>query len=208
MRMKKKLMYLFAAMLLALPGIAGAAAVNANLTFSDILPDGPVYGTVAITETNATTVHNVHFGIDEFAFNSDLSQLSSLKVSNGPSGWNVNSGAFPMDGFGNFELQYDAGNHDPTNPLAFDLRYKINGTYQNITAEDFFFFSTTGYRHPTDTPYHFAIHVVGLDLSNCNSSAYFADSPIQTAVPEPGTMMLLGSGLIGLAGLGRKKFRN
>ena len=35
----------------------------------------------------------------------------------------------------------------------------------------------------------------------------FVEEGITAPIPEPGTMMLLGSGLVGLAGWGRKKFR-
>ena len=51
---------------------------------------------------------------------------------------------------------------------------------------------------------------IGLFSTGQGSFAFTSvvDQGYSTApVPEPGTMMLLGSGLVGLAGWGRKKFR-
>ena len=49
------------------------------------------------------------------------------------------------------------------------------------------------------------LHVQGIAPQGGSDS--YVNGGGSTPVPEPGTMMLLGSGLVGLAGWGRKKFR-
>src|SRR4030042_799941 len=59
-----------------------------------------------------------------------------------------------------------------------------------------------------DSSLRIGIHVQG--FASGGSEAFVNDGPTNgngtTPVPEPATMLLLGSGLIGLAGYGRKKF--
>ena len=123
----------------------------------------------------------------------------------------ANTGPHPSDifaligGFPNFTFTYDAldegGIHSyfvnvfPSdgNVLSLLTQEEMNLLGMGDSTEGIFGFSTLE-KHSTMLPFAFTI-----------STAVFEDPPPPSPVPEPTTLLLLGSGLVGLAFYRRKK---
>src|SRR5215470_641358 len=86
--------------------------------------------------------------------------------------------------------------------FAFDYA-NIKGQPGNIVSADMISFTLTASGLTASQFTSFAIHFCTMSGTNCGAMTGFAQGSGPSPVPEPGAMVLLGTGLLGLASLRR-----
>jgi hypothetical protein len=189
--------------------VAHADSISFSLTSNNLGLGGTV-GTVLISDTatdqvTVTITMNAGFSV----------KLPGGDVAfNGPSGLTAGSvgavqGTASMFGFTGLSFQqfFTDKNISQFGNFSFDFA-NVKGAPKGVVSADTltFILSTPGLTASQFTGV--AIHFCTASGGGCGPQTGFASNGTPTPVPEPGTLSLLGTGLIGLAGFTRKKLRS
>jgi len=188
--------------------LAAANSVSFDLTSNNLGISGSV-GTVMITDT----------GTNQVTVTITMNAGFSLKLEggdvafNGPSGLTASSasnlaGTVGVTGFTGLSFNHFTAGKNIAQFGTFDFDYtSIKGGPKGTVSVDTLTFVLTA---PGLTASQFtgaAIHFCTASGGDCGPQTGFASSGPPTSVPEPATLSLMGTGLIGLAGVVRRRIR-
>jgi len=201
-------LFLGLALVLAGSSLASANSVSFDLTSNNLGISGSV-GTVKIDDT----------GSNQVTVTITMNAGFSLKLEggdvafNGPSGLTASSvsdvtGTAAMVGFTglSFKQFFTGKNISQFGTFAFDYA-NIKGAPNGTVSADTLTFVLTAPGLMANQFTGAAIHFCTASGGGCGPQTGFASSGPPTSVPEPGTMSLMGTGLIGLAGVVRRRLR-
>jgi hypothetical protein len=200
------------ALVIALFLTVGLTAAQAdsilNLTSNNLGISGSV-GTVTISDTGANQVTvsitmNPGFSLKlpggDVAFNG-VTGLTAGSVADVTG----NAGMIGFTGL-NFKQFFTGKNISQFGTFDFDYA-NIQGAPNGVVSADSLTFTLTAPGLMASQFTGAAVHFCTASGAGCGPNTGFASSGPITAVPEPGTLSLMGAGLIGLAGIVRRRFR-